>query len=51
MAFKRNHSREARDTFLEELADAIAKEGGVQHESVVKQLKTREQIRRTHWRI
>jgi hypothetical protein len=51
MAFKRHHSREARDTFLEKLADAIAKEEGVQHESVVKQLKTREQIRRTHRRI
>jgi alpha-D-ribose 1-methylphosphonate 5-triphosphate diphosphatase PhnM len=51
MAFKRNHSREARDTFLEELVDVIAKEGGVQHESVVKQLKTREQIRCTHRRI
>ena len=28
MAFKRDKSHEARDRFLEELADAIAKEGG-----------------------
>jgi hypothetical protein len=51
MAFKWNHNREARDTILDELADAITKEGGMKHESVVKQLKTREQIRHTHWRI
>jgi hypothetical protein len=36
---------------LDELADAIAKEGGIKHESQVKQLKTREQVRRTHRRI
>jgi Ca2+-binding EF-hand superfamily protein len=36
---------------LDELAAAIAKEGGIKHESVVKQLKTREQVRRTHRRI
>ena len=51
MTFKLKHSREARDTFLDELADAIAKEGGMKHESVVKSLKTREYIRRTHRRI
>jgi hypothetical protein len=45
MAFKWNHSQEARDMFLDKLADAIAKEGGMKHESVVKQVKTREQIR------
>ena len=42
MVFKRSKSKEARDTFLDELADAIAKEGGIQHESVIKTLKTRE---------
>jgi len=51
MIFKRTHSREARDTFLDELADAIAKEGGMKHESAVKSLKTREYIRLTHRRI
>jgi hypothetical protein len=51
MNFKRTRSREARETFLDELADAIAKEGGVKYESVVKSLKTREHIRRTHRRI
>jgi hypothetical protein len=51
MAFKRTHSREARETFLDELAAAIAKEGGIKHESAVKLLKTREQVRRTHRRI
>ena len=29
MAFKWKHSRESRDMFLDELADAISKEGGV----------------------
>ena len=48
MAFKRNNSKEARDTFLDELADMIATEGGVRYESVVKTLKTREHIRQTH---
>jgi hypothetical protein len=51
MNFKQKKSRESCDTFLDELADAIAKEGGVKHESVVKSLKTREYIRRTHRRI
>ena len=51
MAFKQTHSREARETFLDELAAAIAKEGGIKHESAVKLLKTREQVRRTHRRI
>jgi hypothetical protein len=48
LAFKRNNSKEARDTFLDELVAAIAEEGGVKHESVVKSLKTREHIQRTH---
>ena len=51
MAFKQTNSREARDTFLEELAHAIATEGKMKHASVVKSLKTREYIRRTHQRI
>jgi hypothetical protein len=50
-AFKRNKSREARDTFLDELAEAIAEEGGTKYESVVKSLKTREHMRTTHRRI
>jgi hypothetical protein len=51
MAFKQASSREARDTFLEELAHAIATEGKMKHASAVKSLKTREYIRRTHRRI
>jgi hypothetical protein len=51
MAFKRKNSRDAWDTFLDELAKAIAEEGGVKHESVVKSLKTWEHIRYTHQRI
>ena len=48
MAFKQVNSREARDTFLEELAHAIAIEGKMKHASVVKSLKTREYIRCTY---
>ena len=51
MAFKWNNSRDARDTFLDELANAIAEEGGVKHESVVKSLKMREHIWYTHCHI
>jgi hypothetical protein len=51
MAFKQNNSREARDMFLDELAEAITEEGGLKHESVVKSLKMREHIRTTHQRI
>ena len=51
MAFKQTHSREARDTFLDELAHAIATEGKMKHASVVKSLKTREYIRHTYRRI
>lgn len=51
MTFKWNKSKESWVTFLDELAGAIAKEGDVTHESVVKSLKTREQIRQTHQRI
>jgi hypothetical protein len=45
IAFKKSKSKKARDTFLDELADAIAKEGGIKHESIVKSLKTREHTR------
>jgi hypothetical protein len=48
MTFKCTHSKEARDTFLDELADAIAKDGNIRHESVLKTLKTREYTRRTN---
>jgi hypothetical protein len=51
MMFKRSHSREARDTFLDELADAIAKDSNIRHESVLKTLKMREFTRRMHCRI
>jgi hypothetical protein len=51
MNFKQKNSRESHDTFLDELADAIAKEGDMKHESAVKSLKTREYIWCTHRRI
>ena len=42
------HSREACNTFLEELADAIATEGMMKHASAMKTLKTQEYIWCTH---
>ena len=51
MVFKNTNSREARDTFLAELAHAIAIEGKMKHASAVKLLTTREYIRHTHRRI
>ena len=48
MAFKQANSREAWETFLEELAHAIATEGKMKHASVVKSLKTHEYIQCTH---
>jgi hypothetical protein len=51
MMFKQSHSRAARDTFLDELADAIAKDSTIRHASVLKTLKMREFTRRMHRRI
>ena len=48
MAFKYTNSREACNTFLEELAHAIAIEGKIKHASAVKLLKTRKYIWCTH---
>ena len=48
MAFKQTNSREAHDTFLEELAHTIATEGKMKHASIVKSLKTHEYIGHTH---
>ena len=48
MTFKQAHSRGACNTFLEELADAIATEGGMKHAFAMKTLRTQEYIQCTH---
>ena len=51
MKFKKSNSRAARDTFLDGLAEAIAKEGDQKKESILKTLKTREFVRWTNKRV